>query len=462
MYSKETEMLNNKKVSFALFGLTLSLGIVNVDAASRFTMRRFSGAVAPTTMQAVPVFGVCEALRFCHSSNPFQGKYVSLTDEGIIAITQPRYPIHKTSQNLMPPTRQTGPAEITLNPNGTYTAMIPTEPYPEGQILDPLPTETKLTGDAYEIITEGDATKRPHFSCGRLKMHFESLPSGKDYFCGSAAAIDKNLLVTAAHNFFPSHLPGRIPNLGKARANTVNFEHLLLGQDDRRGSYHIHVASHCYMHPEWEKSFNPHYDIALVFLSQCITLTKEENDELLKLQVLPASVTGSIRIVGYPETRPEMRASTGILGGGKDASQVIYHRANTHGGSSGSPIIKGGETIIGVHAYGTPGGATSPSDHNSGVRIRHDLLPFIEESVHLNQIFLEDEEKAMAEKAKVQERYEAKKAKKYIEKGEIEGKIDMVKNLIGMGLSDEQIITASKLSKEKIEEIRAGMKSDEQ
>ena len=391
----------------------------------------------------------------------FSGQFVSIQDDGVISIKQPRYPIHQTSQSLMPPTRQTGPAEITLNPDGTYTAMIPTEPYPEGQLLDPLPTETKLTGDAYEIITEYNATKRPHFSCGRLKMHFESFPSGKDYFCGSAAAIDKNLLVTAAHNFFPSHLPGSIPNTGKVRANTVNFEHLLLGQDERRGAYHIHVASHCYMHPEWEKSFNPHYDIALVFLSQCITLTKEESDELLKLQVLPSSVTGSIRIVGYPETLPVMRASTGNLEDGKDASKVIYHRANTHGGSSGAPIIKDEKTIIGVHAYGTPGGAISPSHHNSGVRIRHDLLPFIEESVRLNQVFLEDEEKAMVEKAKIQERYEAETAKKHKEEGKIEAKIEMVKNLIGMALPDEQIAKASGLPQEQIEEIRAGMTAAE-
>lgn len=50
-------MKNNKKLSLGLLGLTLSLGIVNVDAASQFSMRRFTGAVAPTAMQAVPSFG---------------------------------------------------------------------------------------------------------------------------------------------------------------------------------------------------------------------------------------------------------------------------------------------------------------------------------------------------------------------------------------------------------------------
>ena len=304
-------MKNNRQLIRTILGLKLFLGVLNVDAASRFSRRHFTSPMASTVMQAAPAFEVLEARRYCHFSNPFQGKYVRLTHEGIIAITQPRYPIHKTSQNLMPPTRQTGPAVITRHPNGTYSAMIPTEPYPEGQILDPLPSETKLTGEAYEIVTKNDATKRPHFSCGRLKMHFESFPAGKDYFCGSAAAIDKNLLVTAAHNFLPSDLPSGVPNHNKIRANTVNFEHLLLGEDERRGAYHIHVASHCYMHPEWEKNFNPHYDMALVFLSQCITLTPEEHNQLLRLQVLPDSVRGSIRSVGYPETYPVMRASLG-------------------------------------------------------------------------------------------------------------------------------------------------------
>lgn len=434
--------------------LMFLIGTVRVDGASRFGMRRFTGSMELTSMQTFPVLRGPESLRFCHSTLPFQGKYVKLMTNGVVEINQPRYPIHKTSQNLMPPVRQIGPAQISYHPDGTSSAMIPTEPYPEGQILDPLPVETQLTGDPYEIVKKNDETKRSYFSCGRLKMHFESFPAGKDYFCGSAAAIDKNLLITAAHNFFPSHFSDGVANHEKIRANTVNFEHLLLVDDDRRGSYHIHLASHCYMHPEWEKSFDHRYDIALVFLSQCITLTQQESDELLKLQVLPDSVRGVIRIVGYPNARSMMRASTGILGDGNDASKVIYHRANTHG-SSGSPIINNNKTIIGIHAYGTPGGASSATDHNSRVRIRNDILPFIEESIRLNQIFLEDEEKAIGEKTKVQERYEAEKAEKYRNeekaKGKLEGKLEVARNMKKDGLS---IDTISKLTGLSVDDLK--------
>ena len=44
------------------------------------------------------------------------------------------------------------------------------------------------------------------------------------------------------------------------------------------------------------------------------------------------------------------------------------------------------------------------------------------------------------------------------EQGELKGKIEMVKKLFGMGLSDEQIAKASELPQTKIDEIRAGLK----
>ena len=76
--------------------------------------------------------------------------------------------------------------------------------------------------------------------------------------------------------------------------------------------------------------------------------------------------------------------------------------------------------------------------------IRHDLLPFIEESVRLNQVFLEDEEKAMTEKEKVQERYEEEKAQKHKEEGRKEGeeqtKLDLVKKMISRNKTNEDIL----------------------
>lgn len=64
MLSKETEMINAKKLSITLFGLTFLISTIHVDAAARYGMHRFISPTLSMAVQAVPVFGLSEARRF--------------------------------------------------------------------------------------------------------------------------------------------------------------------------------------------------------------------------------------------------------------------------------------------------------------------------------------------------------------------------------------------------------------
>jgi len=382
--------------------------------------------------------------------------YIKCDENGIITITQPFYPIHQTAQNLMPLYRQTGPAVITLNPDGTYSAMIPTERYPEGSLFDPLPAQVHLMESVYETFTCEHSTQWPHFSDGQLVLNFSTLPMGTQKFSGRAVAIDRNLLITQAHHFLPKSIDNQ-DNHERVRATTVVLDHLLVDSGEPNWKYPSTLISHCYIHPEWERNFDPHYDVALVFLTRYTTFTEEEYNKLLKKPILLDEIRGLIKVVNDPHNRSEIKESVGKLWGGDRVARVIYHRANTEYGSSGSAILND-RTMIGVHADGS----TSEKDHKNGIRIRHDLLPFIEESIRLNQLFLKDEEKGIEEKKKMLDRYEEERAQKHrdegklegrlegIVEGEIKGKLETARNLKVMGLSLDQISTATGLSLEDL------------
>ncbi|HCU06405.1 MAG TPA: hypothetical protein DIC42_02315 [Holosporales bacterium] len=391
----------------------------------------------------------------------FSGQFVCMSPGGHVKITQPKYPKYTGLQHTARSFRTVGGPIFEDGGDGyRYVRYEVAPPLNNTDLLTPEAVESIVNSEqAFNIISTDQSSSPPYSSCGRLEMFFPSQDfTNPAVYHGSAAAIDKNLLVTAAHNFLPPQLYNK-PNNKKIMADRVNFEHLLTNNGISKKAVHeMHVATHCFIHPEWEKKFNPHYDIALVFLSESMSLTPEEKTQLLKLHVLPESIEDTIHIVGYPDGHPYMRQSEGkMIKEGAELSKIVYHNANTKQGSSGSPIIRESNSIVGVHTRAPSEG----KNYNRGVRMREDLLPFIDECIRQNQIFLENEEKAMAEKAKIQERYEAETAKKHKEEGKIEAKIEMVKNLIGMALPDEQIAKASGLPQEQIEEIRAGMTAAE-
>lgn len=57
-------MKHTKKLTITLFGLTFLINTISVDAAARYGMRRVTSVLSPTSLQAVPVFGLSEARRF--------------------------------------------------------------------------------------------------------------------------------------------------------------------------------------------------------------------------------------------------------------------------------------------------------------------------------------------------------------------------------------------------------------
>ena len=110
-----------------------------------------------------------------------------------------------------------------------------------------------------------------------------------------------------------------------------------------------------------------------------------------------------------------------------DAINIIYHTANTEPGSSGSPIVKEGRSLVGVHTRAPSPGGTM----NRGVRIRLDIIPFLDEIVQQNQKYLADEESYEAEKEAQKAQLERQRIKKIEERGANEEKIRMAERLNG-------------------------------
>lgn len=93
----------------------------------------------------------------------------------------------------------------------------------------------------------------------------EDKASGSSYY-GSGAALDKNLVITAGHNFVPPKFNDH-QNTGRIRAEEVRFHHMLTTANvsNQHAVRSARVSTHCFVHPEWEKNFNPAYDVRLYF-----------------------------------------------------------------------------------------------------------------------------------------------------------------------------------------------------
>ena len=115
--------------------------------------------------------------------------------------------------------------------------------------------------------------------------------------------------------------------------------------------------------------------------------------------------------------------------------------------SSGSPIIPEDLHIIGTHTRGA----------NSGVRMRKELLPFIEESIRKHQAFLENLDTLEALRAKEKERADQALIDKGKAQGLAEGKaegektkaIEIARKLISMNLPMDQIILVTGLTEDE-------------
>lgn len=363
--------------------------------------------------------------RYIHSSVRhysdalFKGKYVTASPEGLVTIKQVKYPKYSGVQHLRLNPKIISELRIDKG-NGMPYHLVDFNNL-EGPFEGTTRIETIIDSSIpFTIVDAKESEKKPYSSIGRLEMFFPKgdKESGSSYY-GSGAALDKNLVITAAHNFLPPQFNDH-PNTGRIRAEEVRFHHMLTTAtvSNQHVVRSARVSTHCFIHPEWEKSFNPHYDVALVFLSESLKLTQAQIDELVKLKILNGKEE-TIRIIGHPNGTVNMSESKGKTSWEQtvDSQNIVYHLANTLPGSSGSPIISEELHVIGTH---TRGAGDETNGANSGVRMRLELLPFIENSITKHQEFLDN----MDQIEELQQKEKQRQEQALIDKGIVEGKIE--------------------------------------
>ena len=128
---------------------------------------------------------------------------------------------------------------------------------------------------------------------------------------------------------------------------------------------------------------------------------------------------------------------------------MIYHNANTEQGSSGSPIFDKDSDIIGIHTAGV-----SRSDgvalYNQGVRLRKDLLEFIDDSI---EKFLLDEDVRKARAIKERKEKEDVLRKEGELKGKAEVKNEMILNCHSQNLEVSMIAVLVNMPEEEVVRI---------
>lgn len=385
-----------------------------------------------------------------HYSNAlFKGKYVTATSSGVVTIKQDRYPKYSGVQHLGLNPKIMSELRIDKS-NGMPYHLVDLNNL-EGPFEGTPRIETIIDSSIpFTIINGKESEKKPYSSIGRLEMFF---PKGDQAYAssyyGSGAALDKNLVITAAHNFLPPHLNG-LDNTSRIRAEEVRFHHMLTTAtvSSKQAVRSARVSTHCFIHPEWEKSFHPEYDVALVFLSESLKLTQDQLDELVKLKILNGKEE-TIRIVGHPNGTVNMSESTGKTSWEQsvDSQNILYHLANTLPGSSGSPIISEDLHVIGTH---TRGAGEETNVANSGVRMRLELLPFIESSITTHQAFLDH----MGQIEEFQQKEKNRQEQTLIDKGIDKAKIIFARKLLARNRPLPEIAEDTGLTEEEIIAIK--------
>jgi len=379
-----------------------------------------------------------------YSDALFKGKYVAASPEGIVTITQDKYPKYSGVQHLRLNPKIISELRIDKG-NGMPYHLVDFNNL-EGPFEGTTRIETIVDSSTpFTIIDAKESEKKPYSSIGRLEMFYPKgdKESGSTYY-GSGAALDKNIVITAAHNFLPPHFNDH-PNTARMRAEEVRFHHMLTTAtvSDKDAIRSARVSTHCFIHPEWEKSFNRDYDVALVFLSESLKLTQAQIDELVKLKIINGKEE-TIRIVGHPNGTVNMSESKGKTSWEQtlDSQNILYHLANTLPGSSGSPIISDDLHVIGTH---TRGAGDETKGANSGVRMRLELLPFIESSIATHQAFLDN----MDQIEEFQQKEKQLQEQALIDKGIAEGEAKQLARLIKQGIiSMDKTLASSDISED--------------
>ncbi|PNZ84461.1 serine peptidase, S1 family [Staphylococcus microti] len=184
-----------------------------------------------------------------------------------------------------------------------------------------------------------------------LKMHFKN-----GFFSGTGAMINKNTVLTAAHNVYDF--------ASKSFADQIT---VLAGVAP--GKLPLGTASviQKFVPKEWINSGSSEHDFAVL---------KLDNDLGNKTGFFTfssdVSINQPIQIAGYPGDK---ESNTQYSGKGKlirVTDHNLYYDVDTYNGESGSPILNDKNLIIGVHTAG-PGG------YNFGTRINTAKLALIKQ-----------------------------------------------------------------------------------
>ncbi len=300
-----------------------------------------------------------------------------------------------------------------------------------------------------------------------------------------AYAIDENMFIVAANSFFAKD------DEEKSLVKTLNISGLpcsLPVSYTDVGCADYTVYAHCFIHPQYQATKSTDFDVALVFLTPYLYVPDYYREDFLIKNGLSEFYTNIFRAISTPNN------TVGLRWHDKYISPIFYHQIENFQDIADYSLVDQISTNVLI-----------PEEQyifQHYITLRENLLPFIMRCTEIhsamvtiyNHLYdqLSNERRFRQYSQYAGERYKEKKLKEEainlisqeksieaihkitslpietiqklknnFEEGRVIGTIDMVRNLIVMGLPDEQIAKASGLPQKKIEEIRAGMTAAE-
>ncbi|HCU06555.1 MAG TPA: hypothetical protein DIC42_03120 [Holosporales bacterium] len=513
-------MKYTKKLTITLFGLTFLINTISVDAAARYGMlHRFTtGTAASTAVQAVPSFGLFESRRF----NSAQENKRFCSEKDFVQFPDLAIPHHillkhqrENSDSFIPPTGKHYRHPLyNMNIYEGARKMFGEEQF--NAITQNSHTETYLFPDRNVPRLIKNFTSLPFSASGSLWAYAnqEDYTNNDPCWSGSASMISPFCAVTAAHCLV-AHENGKI-NIPEIFIFVLHHSGKLFAKREQCVGFFVTDA--------WEKKQTKigkppvEEDYGLVYFSPLVDV----KHGILKIEKKKKNLSNrDVQITGYPGDSMELRArriwpnnldddhfvymlkhlnnlpsfmrkyiynklsvlsyfdSDSSYAGCllysshgrvlEDNGKMVRYDANTLSGQSGGNGVdrfyytdkatnESGMVLDFLHTLGSG----CQKFGNSGVKIdrfvsdqllewHKKVKEILEKKFQYNSF-----SSSATKKENLTTDVQLAKAE-----GELNAKIDMVRNLIVMGLPDEQIAKASGLPQKKIEEIRAGMTAAE-
>lgn len=211
---------------------------------------------------------------------------------------------------------------------------------PQPEIVFPPDTRTRVL----------DTTVFPFIAQGELTMQF---PNGHTY-TGTGTLIDRQHVLTAAHNVFGNDIGGWARNLWFAPArNGGNVPYGFLP------ATRLFITEEYYTLSPPDPNSVPVEDYTLYTEDYAVVRLRDPIDlPILGIYAAPDDeLRGAIQISGYPGDKPEgtMWTDSKPLTGMDE--HFLFYRINTYRGQSGAGLLADiplpiGKTIVGVHVAG--------------------------------------------------------------------------------------------------------------